>query len=233
MKRFLFTKIFTYKEYELLHLIEISKIHSVAPVEYKDWTNVFGIVTKERTFYLEAPTPEDSVTWMKAVSQLVKKNASKLNPGLKVKIHEEKDELKNDSKTSAVESLLTIASTPSNKLILNSPMKETPMSALPLSENSSSAMPSSFSKTPGSSNRVHFSEDVEDGYESDGSKASSKADVPSSSDEEEGSESPVSPQIVQDNRVIHNGYLLKRRSKYSVTFFLSHVSSHGKNVGLS
>ncbi|CAG8794306.1 7440_t:CDS:2 [Dentiscutata erythropus] len=42
------------KEYELLKILDLNDIHAVAEVKVKNRSNVFGIVTPKRTFYVQA-----------------------------------------------------------------------------------------------------------------------------------------------------------------------------------
>ncbi|KAJ3092526.1 hypothetical protein HK102_006303, partial [Quaeritorhiza haematococci] len=61
------TKIAYYKnerEYELLHIIHLENVHAIAPVERKKRQNVFGVVTKQRTYFFQAFSPEEMEEWM-------------------------------------------------------------------------------------------------------------------------------------------------------------------------
>ncbi|KAI8826794.1 uncharacterized protein EV422DRAFT_485807, partial [Fimicolochytrium jonesii] len=55
------------KEYELLKIIDLHDIHAIAEVELKKRSNVFGIVTRGRTFYVQAETTESMQDWMRAI----------------------------------------------------------------------------------------------------------------------------------------------------------------------
>ena len=55
------------REYELLNIIELSKIHAVSPVQGK--SKIFGIVTKERTFYLECESEVEMNSWISIIGQ--------------------------------------------------------------------------------------------------------------------------------------------------------------------
>jgi PH domain len=70
------TKLCYYKderEYETLNLIPLSKIHSVSAIELKKRKFVFGIVTRERIFYLGASTQEEMENWIDNIKNYVKK----------------------------------------------------------------------------------------------------------------------------------------------------------------
>ncbi|KAF7791753.1 hypothetical protein EIP86_002777 [Pleurotus ostreatoroseus] len=59
----------TSAEYKLLRLLDLSDIHSCTPVQLKKHTNVFGLVSPTRTFYLQAGSAQEVANWVKAVSE--------------------------------------------------------------------------------------------------------------------------------------------------------------------
>lgn len=59
------------KEYEILNMIPLDQIHSVSAIELKKRLNVFGIVTKSRTFYLQAPSHEEMTNWIEQIKSAV------------------------------------------------------------------------------------------------------------------------------------------------------------------
>ncbi|KAJ3364232.1 hypothetical protein HDU91_002665 [Kappamyces sp. JEL0680] len=60
------------KEYETLNLIPLQKIHSVSAIELEKRQHVFGIVTKERTFYLQASTKAEMESWIEQIRSAVR-----------------------------------------------------------------------------------------------------------------------------------------------------------------
>ncbi|KAJ3189485.1 hypothetical protein HDU85_003116 [Gaertneriomyces sp. JEL0708] len=56
------------QEYKLLNVINLKDIHAVAPVEMKKREHVFGLVTRERTYYIQAPTDEHMREWLRALT---------------------------------------------------------------------------------------------------------------------------------------------------------------------
>ncbi|KAI8619396.1 hypothetical protein BC830DRAFT_1104447 [Chytriomyces sp. MP71] len=52
------------KEYELLNIIPLQNVTTVADVDLQRRSNVFGVVTRERTFYLQANGPTDMESWI-------------------------------------------------------------------------------------------------------------------------------------------------------------------------
>ncbi|KAJ3503707.1 hypothetical protein NLJ89_g8312 [Agrocybe chaxingu] len=54
-------------EYRLLHLLELSDVHSCTPVNLKRHDNTFGLISPTRTFYLQASTPQEVQAWVKAI----------------------------------------------------------------------------------------------------------------------------------------------------------------------
>ncbi|KAI9101193.1 hypothetical protein DFS34DRAFT_460420 [Phlyctochytrium arcticum] len=57
------------KEYELLKVINLADIHAIAEVELKKRRNVFGLVTRERTYYVQATSREDMEGWLRPMRQ--------------------------------------------------------------------------------------------------------------------------------------------------------------------
>ncbi|KAJ3157690.1 hypothetical protein HDU89_000066 [Geranomyces variabilis] len=55
------------KEYELLKIIDMSDIHAIAEVELKKRKNVFGLVTRERTYYIQAGSAREAEDWLRAL----------------------------------------------------------------------------------------------------------------------------------------------------------------------
>lgn len=79
------TKLCYYKderEYETLNLIPLSKIHSVSAIELKKRKFVFGIVTRERIFYLGASNQEEMDNWIDNIKACVKK----INPEARLSV---------------------------------------------------------------------------------------------------------------------------------------------------
>ncbi|KAJ3408298.1 hypothetical protein HDU80_006159 [Chytriomyces hyalinus] len=52
------------KEYELLNIIPLQNITTVADVDLQRRSNVFGLVTRERTFYFQASGPTEMESWI-------------------------------------------------------------------------------------------------------------------------------------------------------------------------
>ncbi|GAA5821724.1 hypothetical protein JCM11251_000989 [Rhodosporidiobolus azoricus] len=59
----------TDKEYRLLRLIPIPDIHSVSPVELKKHPHAFGIVTPQRTYYVEATSTAEVHSWCELINR--------------------------------------------------------------------------------------------------------------------------------------------------------------------
>ncbi|KAI9342457.1 hypothetical protein DFJ73DRAFT_842570 [Zopfochytrium polystomum] len=57
------------KEYELLKMIPIADIHTVAPVELKKRVLVFAIITRQRTYYIQAESQRDMEAWISALRE--------------------------------------------------------------------------------------------------------------------------------------------------------------------
>ncbi|TPX55135.1 hypothetical protein PhCBS80983_g05567 [Powellomyces hirtus] len=55
------------KEYELLKIIDMNDIHAIAEVELKRRKNVFGLVTRERTYYIQAENAKTADSWLRAL----------------------------------------------------------------------------------------------------------------------------------------------------------------------
>jgi len=60
------------KEYKLISVIDLSMIHQVGKVNVSR-PNVFGIVTKPRTYYMQGTSEEEVDNWIKNIRELVKK----------------------------------------------------------------------------------------------------------------------------------------------------------------
>ncbi|ORY49910.1 hypothetical protein BCR33DRAFT_556443 [Rhizoclosmatium globosum] len=51
------------KEYELLNIIPLENVTTVADVDLAHRQNVFGVVTRDRTFFLQAESPSEMESW--------------------------------------------------------------------------------------------------------------------------------------------------------------------------
>jgi pleckstrin homology domain-containing family A member 1/2 len=60
------------KEYEILKIISLEKIHSVAYVETKKRPFVFALITKERTWYYQAEDHSEMETWIQTIRNQIK-----------------------------------------------------------------------------------------------------------------------------------------------------------------
>ncbi|KAJ3278803.1 hypothetical protein HK104_002008, partial [Borealophlyctis nickersoniae] len=60
------------KEYELLGIVHLKDIHMTAEVELKKRQNVFGLVTKQRTYYVQAASEQDMHEWVVALRAAMK-----------------------------------------------------------------------------------------------------------------------------------------------------------------
>ncbi|CAG8679239.1 16149_t:CDS:2, partial [Racocetra fulgida] len=60
------------KEYELLRILDLNDIHAVAEVKLKNRTNVFGIVTPKRTYYVQAGSKRELDEWVDAINKVKK-----------------------------------------------------------------------------------------------------------------------------------------------------------------
>ncbi|KAH9945023.1 PH-domain-containing protein [Epithele typhae] len=58
----------TNAEYKLLRLLDLSEVHSCTPIVLKKHTNVFGLVSPTRTFYLQAETTPEVWDWVAAIN---------------------------------------------------------------------------------------------------------------------------------------------------------------------
>lgn len=63
------------KEYKLLRQIPLSDIRTCAMVEIKKHDYVFGIVTKERTFYVQASSNHERDEWVQEINAAIKQAA--------------------------------------------------------------------------------------------------------------------------------------------------------------
>ncbi|KAF9223694.1 PH-domain-containing protein [Gyrodon lividus] len=57
----------TSAEYQLLRLLNLADVHSCTQVVLKKHSYTFGVVTSVRTFYLQAPSPEEVQQWVVAI----------------------------------------------------------------------------------------------------------------------------------------------------------------------
>lgn len=57
------------REYELLCIIPLCDVNAVAEVRTAKRQNVFGLVTAERTFYLQAENREEMTSWISVLKQ--------------------------------------------------------------------------------------------------------------------------------------------------------------------
>ncbi|KAJ3413763.1 hypothetical protein HDV05_007582 [Chytridiales sp. JEL 0842] len=84
------------KEYELLCVIALADVHTIAEVEHSKRSYVFGLVTRKRTYYLRAETASEMESWMHClkeawkdvrktvgVPQPIKTRVSSTGPGAK------------------------------------------------------------------------------------------------------------------------------------------------------
>ncbi|KAI8928641.1 hypothetical protein BC831DRAFT_509850 [Entophlyctis helioformis] len=55
------------REYEILNIIDLALVTTVAPVELKKRPFVFGLVTRKRTFYMAAPSLFDMHLWIRSI----------------------------------------------------------------------------------------------------------------------------------------------------------------------
>ncbi|CAI2197321.1 10635_t:CDS:2, partial [Funneliformis geosporum] len=60
------------KEYELLKILDMNDVHSVAEVKLKNKLNVFYIVTSKRTYYVQAANKEELDEWVEAINKVKK-----------------------------------------------------------------------------------------------------------------------------------------------------------------
>ncbi|CAG8450349.1 2614_t:CDS:2 [Scutellospora calospora] len=61
------------KEYELLRILDLNDIHAVAEVKWKNnRTNVFGIVTPKRAYYVQAGSKRELDEWVDAINKVKK-----------------------------------------------------------------------------------------------------------------------------------------------------------------
>ncbi|CAG8565402.1 4650_t:CDS:2 [Ambispora leptoticha] len=58
------------KEYELLRILDMNDVHAVAPVELKHKSNVFGIFTSKRTYYIQANNKKELSEWIDALNKI-------------------------------------------------------------------------------------------------------------------------------------------------------------------
>jgi len=56
-------------EYKLLRLLELSDVHSCTQVNLKRHENTFGLISPNRTFYLQASTPVDVQNWVTVIEE--------------------------------------------------------------------------------------------------------------------------------------------------------------------
>ncbi|KAJ3028823.1 hypothetical protein HDV00_010008 [Rhizophlyctis rosea] len=68
------------KEYELLAIINLKDVHRVAEVELKKREDVFGIVTKQRTYYVQAASEAERNDWLAAIKATCKDAAKLMSP---------------------------------------------------------------------------------------------------------------------------------------------------------
>ncbi|CAG8579735.1 10695_t:CDS:2 [Ambispora gerdemannii] len=58
------------KEYELLRILDMNDVHAVAEVELKHKSNVFGIFTSKRTYYIQANDKKELYEWVDALNKV-------------------------------------------------------------------------------------------------------------------------------------------------------------------
>lgn len=175
-------------EYKLLRLLDISEIHAITPVSLKRHENTFGIVTRGRTFYLQAETQDEVEDWV-------------------AKLNEAKDALQSTNSAVAVPTANSPPPAPSayQAAIVGSPASSTKISPTP---------PQLV--VPPSPKIVAFSEPSSP-VQTNVNKRNSRAITITSSDSEpdEPTKTPVagaaSPKDV--GKVIMSGYLMKCGSK--------------------
>src|SRR5689334_17043242 len=56
-----------YQEYKSLGIIDLSDVRAVASVLSQKRTNVFGVLTIHRKYYLQAGSPEELLAWTNAL----------------------------------------------------------------------------------------------------------------------------------------------------------------------
>ncbi|KAF8907285.1 hypothetical protein CPB84DRAFT_1744666 [Gymnopilus junonius] len=59
----------TSAEYQLLRLLELSDVHSCTQVNLKRHENTFGLISPTRTYYLQASSPDEVQSWVKAIEE--------------------------------------------------------------------------------------------------------------------------------------------------------------------
>ena len=175
-------------EYKLLRLLDISEIHAITPVSLKRHDNTFGIVTRGRTFYLQAETQDEVEVWV-------------------AKLNEAKDALQSTNSSVAVPIATPPPSAPSayQAAIVGSPASPAKASTTP---------PQLV--VPPSPKIVAFSEPSSP-VQANTNRRNSRAITVSSSDSEpdEPIKTPVAgPANPKDaGKVIMSGYLMKCGSK--------------------
>ncbi|CAG8448335.1 158_t:CDS:2 [Acaulospora morrowiae] len=60
------------KEYELLRILDLNDIRAVAEVKLKNRTDVFGIVTPKRTYYVQAVNKKELEEWVDVINKVKK-----------------------------------------------------------------------------------------------------------------------------------------------------------------
>ncbi|KAJ3324155.1 hypothetical protein HDV06_000696 [Boothiomyces sp. JEL0866] len=116
------------REYEILNIIPTNKIHSVAPIELKKKQFVFGIVTRERVFYLQAVDQVQMEKWVSHIKQFIEQPLSR-NPS-----HHDDGQISRKPSTTTQVSVLTVASSASQP----SPIPVEEHSGIPIVKKSES-----------------------------------------------------------------------------------------------
>ncbi|KAJ3222476.1 hypothetical protein HK099_002282 [Clydaea vesicula] len=160
------------KEYELLTIINLNEIHTIAMVNYNSHREfVFALVSPNRTFYMQAETKESLVDWV-ATIKAVKKDGFDMANGtvsmdpknlkrlisIQLSEMEATDDTSQISNPSTIESQLTVLSnTPSNSNLNNNRR-----GSHPLSQSSINRVSSPESSSADSDSSEHLVDDEED-----------------------------------------------------------------------
>ncbi|KAL1920166.1 uncharacterized protein VTP21DRAFT_1312 [Calcarisporiella thermophila] len=184
------TKIAYYKdekEYKLLHVMDLQDVHTVEEVKHKDKQNVFVIVTPARTYFIRADSRPIMESWISAIN------------GARAQAEKPREEQEEDEDERAVPNIITNPTQPVVG-ILKSTTAPQPIT-IPVATPSESADPSSHPVSSYSSGGLVGSRDPYDpnmSSEDDDDFASPVQDIP--------------PHLLMDDdRVLHQGYLNKMR----------------------
>ncbi|KAI8906465.1 hypothetical protein EDD86DRAFT_61251 [Gorgonomyces haynaldii] len=97
------------QEYELHNIVRLDTIHAIGPIDAKKKEYAFGIVCKERTYYLQASSQEEMLEWISQLKKAIKGvyGSQQLSP------RRESATKPESIRSSIVESILTTVSQPS------------------------------------------------------------------------------------------------------------------------